>query len=125
MSTADKSRYAAAGFIVLLILSVLWPAPVVSINRLWLHRPLPIDELSFLGREAPSWDAIFWCMAGLFAIAVVNSGEPATAELRSLRGLRLSVPRRFAIALIGMAVFVALIWIFADTAIVALAERVQ
>src|SRR5712691_2051166 len=87
MSIADKSRYAAAGFVVLLILSVLWPAPVVSINRLWLHRDLPVDELSFLGREAPSWDAVFWCMAGLFAIAVVQSGEASAAEVRAITRL--------------------------------------
>ena len=125
MSIVDRSRYAAAGFIVLLILSVLWPAPVVSINRLWLHRDLPIDELSFLGREAPSWDAIFWCIAGLFAIAVVQSGERSTADVRELTRLRVSVPRRFALVLIGMAALVAAIWIFADSAIVALAERMQ
>ena len=59
MSIDDKSRYAAAGFIALLLLSLFWPAPVVSMNQLWFQRHIDIDELSFLGREAPSWDVLF------------------------------------------------------------------
>ncbi len=76
MSIDDKRRYAAAAFITLLVLSVFWPSPVVSINRLWLNRDLPVDELSFLGRESLSWDVLFWCIAGLLAIAIVQSGSP-------------------------------------------------
>lgn len=122
MSTEDKSRYAAAGFVVLLLLSLFWPAPVVSINRLWLHRDLPVDELSFLGREQPGWDVIFWCIAGLFAIALTQSGE----SFRRNASLSFSrVPRRFYAALAYAIAAVAATWLFADAAVVAFAERLQ
>ncbi len=139
MSTADKSRYAAAGFVVLLLLSLFWPAPVVSVNRLWLHRDLSVDELSFLGREQPSWDVVFWCMAGLFAIAVVQSGSFRAAKTARNPGggATPSPPSGFLAALAarnderialvsaaGMAL-VAATWFFADMRIVAFAERVQ
>ena len=48
MSIADKRRYAAAAFIVLLTLSVFWPSPIVSVNRLCCNASIGIDELSFL-----------------------------------------------------------------------------
>jgi membrane-associated phospholipid phosphatase len=129
MSTGDKSRYAAAGFIVLLALSVFWPEPIVSMNRLWFHRHLGIDELSFLGREAPSWDIVFWCIAGLFVMAIAQTAEAGAAEiretLRGLRSLRIVTPRRFSIALIGVIAVIAATWLFADRAVVAFAEAVQ
>ncbi|HEX9162412.1 MAG TPA: phosphatase PAP2 family protein [Thermoanaerobaculia bacterium] len=129
MSIDDKSRYAAAAFVVLLLLSIVWPAPVVSINRLWLHEPIPIDELSFLGRESPSWDVVFWFIAGLFAIAVVQSGEPAGEisvwRRRLRRRWQVELPRGFMIALAGAAAIVAFTWLLADSAIVAVAERVS
>lgn len=126
MSTDAKSRYAAAGFVALLILSVVWPAPIVSMNRLWLHRDLPVDELSFLGREQPSWDVVFFCIAGLFAIAVVHSGDGF--ELRTGNSVRPPAGRIACppwIAFAGAAVAVAATWLLADSAIVAAAERVQ
>lgn len=127
MSTDVKSRYAAAGFVVLLLLSLFWPAPIVSMNRLWLHRDLPVDELSFLGREQPSWDVVFWFIAGLFAIAVVQSGEwragvPPAAIGRPARSRRWSTP---AIALASGLLAIATVWLTADSSIVAAAERVQ
>ena len=54
MSIDGKRRLASAGFIALLILSVFWPSPVVSVNRLCCNASLSVDELSFLGREAPA-----------------------------------------------------------------------
>jgi membrane-associated phospholipid phosphatase len=125
MSTDAKSRYAAAGFVALLILSVFWPAPVVSMNRLWLHCYLPVDELSFLGREQPSWDVVFWCIAGLFAIAVVHSGDgfewrTGASPVRTGEGARPPL-----IAVVGAIVAVAATWLLADSAVVAAAERVQ
>lgn len=128
MSIDDKARYAAAGFIVLLVLSLWWPGPIVSINRLWLHRPLSIDELSFLGREAPSWDVVYWCLAGLFAIAVVQTGEAVRRSQWSGRGL-IHVPEvddvRTAIAISSGIVAVGCTWFFLDRRLVALAENVQ
>jgi membrane-associated phospholipid phosphatase len=129
MSIDDKSRYAAAGFIVLLVLSVFWPEPVVSINRLWLHRHLSIDELSFLGREAPSWDVVFWCIAGLFALALLQSSAGTRGEVmdgaRALRSFRIILPRHFWMAVAGTIAVIAATWIGADAAIVSFAERVQ
>lgn len=123
MSIDAKARYAAAGFIALLVLSLWWPAPIVSMNRLWLHRDLPIDELSFLGREAPSWDVAFWCIAGLFAIAVVQSGEAVHRSWFAVRSFQISALRRMAV--VGGVVAIAATWFFLDRPIVAFAERIQ
>jgi membrane-associated phospholipid phosphatase len=143
MSIADRSRYTAAGFVVLLLLSVFWPAPIVSVNRLWLHYDLSIDELSFLGREQPSWDVVFWWIAGLFAIAVVQSGSSeALRSLRSGQGPSARnldgriAPQRGFLAVItarndvragvaGAIAVIAATWFFADRPIVAFAEGVQ
>src|SRR6266699_2549699 len=93
MSIDGKRRLAAAGFIALLILSVFWPSPVVAVNRLCCNAPLGIDELSFLGREAPAWDVVFWCISGLFALALLQGAQdfsPIRDEFRATR-LRVSV----------------------------------
>jgi membrane-associated phospholipid phosphatase len=120
MSTDAKRRYASAAFITLLILSVFWPSPIVSSNHLWFGQDLSIDELSFLGREAPSWDVVFWCLAGLLALAIVQTGE--FQRLRLERG---PLPRpHWAIVLSGLAA-VLLIWFVADQPALALAERIQ
>jgi membrane-associated phospholipid phosphatase len=89
---ARRRRLAAFAFVALLLLSVFWPSPVVSTNRLCCDASLPVDELSFLGREAPAWDAIFWCIAGLLAIAIVQSGDPALDDLRIFRAMRPRLP---------------------------------
>jgi membrane-associated phospholipid phosphatase len=129
MSIDGKRRLAAAGFLTLLALSVVWPSPVVSINRLCCNAALGVDELSFLGREAPSWDAVYWCLAGLFAIALLQSGEFAWSDFREplavARAMRLRVRGRDAVALAGAAVAVALIWLLADARVTAWAEGVN
>jgi membrane-associated phospholipid phosphatase len=127
VSRENKRRYAAAAFVTLLLLSVFWPSPVVDSNRLWFEHPLAVDELSFLGREAPSWDAVFWCFTGILLIAILQSAEsydfrPAWTLLRATRP---RVGRReLAVLVIGAAV-VAVVWLFADAPSLAFAERIQ
>src|SRR6187549_1010462 len=83
-----RRRYASAAFVALLILSVFWPSPIVSVNRLWLEREVAVDELSFLGREAPSWDVVFWCAAGVLLIAIVQSADAGADPREPLQQLR-------------------------------------
>jgi len=123
MSTDAKSRYAAAGFVALLLLSLFWPVPVVSINRLWLHQDLAIDDLSFLGREQPSWDVVFWCLTGLFVIALLQRGGDYRQVVDEARSVTARHAPLTLILLAGVAV--ALIWRFADAPLMALTERVE
>jgi undecaprenyl-diphosphatase len=124
-----RRRYASAAFVALLILSVFWPSPIVSVNRLWLDRDVAVDELSFLGREAPSWDVVFWCAAGLLLLAIAQSavapdfGEP----LRQVRAMRFSARtlRIEALAAAAGGVITALVWLFVDAPALAWAERIQ
>ncbi|HVS32959.1 MAG TPA: phosphatase PAP2 family protein [Thermoanaerobaculia bacterium] len=129
MSTGDdlrKSRLAAAGFIALLALSVFWPSPVVSSNRLWINWPLDVDELSFLGREAPSWDVVYWCLAGIFTLIVLQTGHPFRLEpLRRFRAMRPALPRRFGVAAGGAVVIIAVVWLVADAPLIAAAETIR
>jgi membrane-associated phospholipid phosphatase len=127
MSIDAKRRLAAAGFLALLALSVFWPSPVVSVNRLCCQANLGIDELSFLGREQPRWDVAFWCVAGLFALALFHSADFAWSDFRT--PWRLPRPRlRPAIAAAVLALstaLVALVWRFIDAPVTAWAERIQ
>jgi undecaprenyl-diphosphatase len=130
MPTDRKRRYAAAAFITLLILSVFWPSPIVSINRLWVDETIAVDDLSFLGREAPSWDVVFWCLAGLLMLAIVQSAEPDAdprEPLHQLRAIRFdrSLWRRDAIRLAIGVVITALVWLTLDNPLMAWAEGVQ
>ena len=103
MSIDAKRRLAAAAFVALLLLSVFWPEPVVDVNRLCCHALLGVDDLSFLGREAPSWDVAFWCLAGLFALALMHpTGERRDYSVVSLR-LSLS-PLPVVVSVIAMSV---------------------
>jgi undecaprenyl-diphosphatase len=127
MSIESKRRYASAAFITLLILSVFWPSPIVSSNQLWMHGQLDVDELSFLGREAPSWDAVFWCISGIFLLVVLQSADGFTDPRQQLRTIRFdrSLFRRGALYLLAGAVVTALVWWFADRPVLAWAEGVQ
>lgn len=129
MLTDRKRRYASAAFITLLILSVFWPSPVVNANRLWFGQPLSVDDLSFLGREAPSWDVVFWFLAGLLLLVIVQSADAGDFRepLRQLRAMRFE--RRLwlhaAIGLAGGAMATALVWLWVDAPMLAWAEGVQ
>jgi len=130
MSIESKRRYVAAAFATLLLLSVFWPSPIVSVNRLWFHEPLAVDDLSFLGREAPSWDAAFWCLAGLLLLAIVHSADAsadARAPLAQLRALRFdrALLRRAALGLLAGAIATAVTWLVLDAPALAWSEGVQ
>jgi undecaprenyl-diphosphatase len=127
MSTDAKRHTAAAAFAALLILAIFWPSPVVDVNRICCHAPLPIDDLSFLGREAPSWDVLFWCIAGIFVIAVMQSAESRDfgEAWRVLRGSRLVIPRAAIALLIFGALLVAAAWRTADSPLTSWSERIQ
>ena len=119
MSTDAKRRLASAAFVAVLILSVFWPAPVVDMNAICCNAPLTVDDLSFLGREAPSWDVVFWCIAGLLALAMLQDVHEVRFEFR-----RPHFSWGMAVAIVVSAVAVAAIWMFVDAPATALAERV-
>ena len=129
VSRDAKRRYASAAFVTLLILSVFWPSPIVSANRLWFDEPLSIDELSFLGREAPSWDVAFWFFAGLLLLVIVQTADGSDVrepmrQLRAIRFERTLWPRILAGFLTG-ALATTLVWLLLDTRVLAWAEGVQ
>jgi membrane-associated phospholipid phosphatase len=125
MSIDAKRRLASAGFIALLALSVFWPSPIVSINRLCCDAAIGADELSFLGREAAVWDVAFWVIAGLFALSLIDFSADYREPWYVLRALRVRVRASDAIALAAATAVVALVWLFADAPVIAWAERVQ
>jgi membrane-associated phospholipid phosphatase len=128
MSIDAKRRLASAAFVVLLILSVFWPAPAVSLNAFCCHASLPVDNLSFLGREAPAWDVVFWCLAGLVLIAILRSAPFAWRDFGAVRSAWRPAPRRPLVPvllLVGAALATAAIWRYADPPITAYAEGIQ
>jgi membrane-associated phospholipid phosphatase len=129
LSPVRKRRYAAAAFVTLLILSVLWPSPVVSTNRLWINTDLDVDHLSFLGREAPSWDVVFWCIAGLLLLVILQSAESldfgeALRQFRAIRFNRALFSAAVLRLIVGAAVTV-IAWFSFDAPVLAWAEAVQ
>ncbi|HWS72978.1 MAG TPA: phosphatase PAP2 family protein [Thermoanaerobaculia bacterium] len=126
-SSDAKRRFAAAAFLALLALSVFWPAPVLTVNDLCCHADLGIDTLSFLGREQPRWDVAFWCIAGLFALALFHTGQYEWRDFR--QPWRLPRPRlrpAAAIAILAVsAAIVAVVWHSIDAPVTAWAERIQ
>ena len=128
MSIDAKRRLASAAFTVLLILSVFWPAPAVSLNQFCCHARLPIDNLSFLGREAPSWDVVFWCLAGLVLLAILRSAPFAWRDFGAVRSVWRPAPRRplaIVLLLLAAALVTAAIWRYADLPVTAYAESIQ
>jgi membrane-associated phospholipid phosphatase len=129
VSREDKRRYASAAFVTLLILSVFWPSPVVSINRLWINESIDVDDLSFLGREAPSWDVVFWFFAGLLLLMILQSAEShdyreVLVQIRALRFDRASL-RAALLRLMAGVIGVIVVWLVVDEPMLAWAEGVQ
>src|SRR5581483_6217083 len=114
MSIDAKRRIASAFFVALLILSVFWPSPVVEANHLCCNAPLSVDDLSFLGREAPSWDVVFWCIAGLFALAMLQDIREFRPVADEWRTTRFHMNARILIAFVFSGALVAAIWLFVD-----------
>jgi membrane-associated phospholipid phosphatase len=126
----SRRHLAAAAFAALIALAVFWPAPVVALNDACCGARLPVDGLSFLGREAPSWDVAFWCIAGLFLITTLQSfhfswrafAAPAVMVRNAVpAGLR-RVP--LTMSLLAGAAAVALTWRFLDSPVTGWAEAV-
>ena len=125
MSIDAKRRTVSFAFIALLVLSVWWPSPIVSVNRLCCNAPLGIDELSFLGRESPAWDLAFWCVAGLFALLLLQDARDFSGVREEFRGTGVKVTMAVGVAVAGAAAIVAIIWLSADAPITAWAERIN
>src|SRR2546428_3589222 len=124
MSIDARRRLASASFAALLILSVFWPSPIVAVNQLCCHAPLPIDDLSFLGREAPAWDVVFWCITGIFALALLQDAHDFREIAQEFRTTRLRIGISTAIAFVVSAFIVTAIRIYADAPATAWSEHV-
>ncbi|HEX3110003.1 MAG TPA: phosphatase PAP2 family protein [Thermoanaerobaculia bacterium] len=130
MSIENKRRTASIAFIALLALALFWPAPVLTVNDVCCQARLPIDDLSFLGREAPSWDVAYWCLAGIFLLALLQTAESRDfgEAWRIVRGARPVLGPRSSVlgwATIAGVVAVVLTWRFADAPVTAFAERIE
>src|ERR1051325_1738249 len=120
MSIDAKRRLTGAAFVALLLLSVFWPEPVIDVNRLCCNAALAVDDLSFLGREAPSWAVFFWCLVGLFALALMHpSGESRDYALPRLRFWWKPL-----LAIVPAAFVVFLVWRFCHAPATAWAARI-
>lgn len=133
MSIDGKRAVASAAFVALLVLSVWWPAPVLTVNELCCRANLGIDELSFLGREQPRWDVVFWFVAGALAIAMLQSssawtsrdfGEPWTIA-RQARFRDAATPLPIAVMFAAGVLLVAITWRFVDAPVMAWCESAE
>ncbi|MGH9457968.1 MAG: phosphatase PAP2 family protein [Thermoanaerobaculia bacterium] len=122
-------------FVALLVLALVWPAPVLWLNDATVGAELAIDERSFLGREAAQWDVVFWAIAGVFVLALFHAKraevalawsefrEDARAFPRRVRERWRSLPfGRIGIAAIVSVLLVATIWGAFDAPLIAVAE---
>ncbi|HET7711768.1 MAG TPA: phosphatase PAP2 family protein [Thermoanaerobaculia bacterium] len=124
-----RRRLMTAAFLTLLLLGVVWPSPIVATNRLCCDAPLGIDELSFLGREAPAWDVAYWFLTGLLLLIILQSSEWSWADIRVVaqlvRSIRPRVDIRVVIAALIGAALTAAAWRFADAPVTAFAEVIK
>ena len=130
MSIDTKRRLASAAFVALLALSVVWPTPVVSINRLCCNASIGVDELSFLGREAPSWDVVYWSLAGVVLISILLSIDFGFwildfGFMKVLNPKSKIQNRKWFVAALLAALATFLIWRYADVPITAYAEAIE
>lgn len=115
-----------------------WPAPVIWMNDRSFGAELAVDERSFLGREAPSWDILFWSIAGLYTLALFHGRVSQAAEgfrmftrdfRRAPAALRASAARlrpgrslALFVAAVGVVMFV---WIALDGPLLDVAENLR
>lgn len=129
---------AAAGFVALLAFSVLWPLPILWLNDATVDAPLTIDSRSFLGRESPAADVLFWAIAGIYTLTllhgrldtIVEQWTLLVADVRTFgwriqSRVRCTRAAHAVIALVASIVAVAAAWWFVDAPLIALAETWQ
>ena len=90
-----QRRIAAFAFVALLVLSVFWPSPVVSTNRLCCDASLPVDELSFLGRERALQERDKVLLAALTKCHTIDGQRPRQSMFKgnlTTQGKRWNVP---------------------------------
>lgn len=122
-------------FIALLILALVWPAPVVWLNERTFDAPIEVDSKSFLGREAAQWDVVFWAIAGVFVLALFHAksaevslawagfrSETARFPRRVAERWRTIRRGRIAAAALAGGIVVAAVWIFCDSPLLGVVE---
>lgn len=134
---AREAFVAAVVFVLLLGTAVIWPRPVLWINDLTFRAELRISTVSFLGREAPSWDVVYWGFVGFAVLALFHGRLGAAAETwavvrQSLSGTRerLSAvlqaakrPRAVIAAIVTVLAFAAVL-LFVDAPLLAQVSRI-
>ncbi len=128
---------ASAAFVALLLLAISWPDPVVWLNSVTFKAALAVDDESFLGREAPSWDVVYWAVAGLVLLRMLDGRRESLREgAVELRAFATNLPAgcralvrevgafRIAVAALLLALVVGLTWFFLDAPVVAACETI-
>jgi undecaprenyl-diphosphatase len=124
-------------FVVLLATAVIWPRPVLWINAMTFRAELSISTVSFLGREAPSWDVAYWAVVGFAVLGLFHGrlGEAAATWRvvgRELSGVRprarrlwksLKASRVLALAL-ALTGFCCVVWLVIDAPLMAQVSRI-
>jgi membrane-associated phospholipid phosphatase len=124
MSIENSRRVAATIFVLLLTLSVAWPQPVIDVNRICCDAALGVDDLSFLGREAPRWDVPFWFLTGLFALALLQRGGDYREIIEVAKSISLRRGRYWLFLLVS-GIVVAIVWRWLDAPLIARSELVN
>ncbi|HEU5162699.1 MAG TPA: phosphatase PAP2 family protein, partial [Thermoanaerobaculia bacterium] len=122
-------------FVALLVLALVWPAPVVWLNEKTFDAPIEVDSKSFLGREAAQWDVVFWAIAGIFVLALFHAknaevslawagfrNETARFPRRVAERWRTIRRGRIAVAALAGSIVVAAVWIFCDSPLLGVVE---
>jgi membrane-associated phospholipid phosphatase len=131
-------RRAVAGFVLLLALALVWPAPAIWLNERTIGAELNVDADAFIGRQPMAWDIAFWTIAGLYVLALLHGRfHDAKVALRVLRrdvacsrgcmsrGWRAIPHSSKWLAAVLSAVAVALVWLFLDAPALRFAELIH